>query len=320
MRKSALTLRLPVTFPAGGGITSWKAQEGKEATMRTIFAGLLLALLLPATAPAHGHFRLEKKEAVQKEFRFDDPQKGKTVTVDNVFGSITVRGTAAATVRLEATRTLRADTPADLEQAARDVTLKMSEKDNRVDIFVDGPFRCRDGGIEMHDPDYIVAYDFTLEVPARTDLVLKTVNQGDIRVAGVSGAFSVRNVNGRIEMEGIAGSGSCHTVNGRVRAVFRENPAAACSFRTVNGDVDVRFAPGLAADFSLKTLNGDMYSDFPVSYLPSKAQPGRREKGRFVYRSRGFQGVRVGKGGPEITVDTLNGDIIIANEKSNQGE
>jgi len=289
--------------------------------MRTIFAGLLLALLLPALAAAHDDFRLEKKDATRLEFRFSAPQKEKTVTVNNVFGSITVRGTTAATVRLEAKKTLRADTQGDLEKAEREVTLKTAEKDNHLDIIVDGPFRCRDGGIDMRDPDYVVAYDFTLEVPARTNLVLKTVNEGDILVSSVSGVFDVRNVNGRIEMEGIAGSGNCRTVNGRIRAEFRENPAVACSFKTVNGDLDVRFAPGLAADFSLKTLNGDVYSDFPVSYLPSKPGVAKREKGHYIYRSHRFQGVRVGQGGPEITMDTLNGDIMIAGrKKSDQGE
>jgi len=289
--------------------------------MRTILAGLLLALLLPALAGAHEHFRLEKKDAVHQEFRFTDPQKEKTVTVDNVFGSITVRGTAAATVKLDAKKTLRADSQGDLDKAEREVSLKTAEKENHLDIIVDGPFRCRDGGIQWNDPDYIVAYDFTLEVPARTNLVLKTVNEGDIHVSNISGVFKVHNVNGRIEMESIAGSGSCHTVNGRIRAVFRENPGADCTFRTVNGDVEVRFAPGLAADFSLKTMNGDVYSDFPVSYLPPKPGVEKREHGRYVYRRHGFQGVRVGRGGPEITMDTLNGDIMIAGKKkSNQGE
>ncbi len=79
--------------------------------------------------------------------------------------------------------------------------------------------------------------------------------------------------------------------------------------------MDVRFTPGLAADFRLKTFNGEIYSDFPVSYLPARPGAAKREKGRFVYRSHSFQGVRVGKGGPEITMDTLNGDIMIAGDK-----
>jgi len=83
----------------------------------------------------------------------------------------------------------------------------------------------------------------------------------------------------------------------------------------VNGDVEARFAPGLAAEFRLKTLNGGIFSDFPVSYLPPKPGVVKRENGRYVYHGRSFQGVRVGQGGPEISMETLNGDILLANEK-----
>jgi len=283
--------------------------------MNKILLILLLVSLFPALAPGHDAFRLEKKDQIAQVFNFSFPEKAKTVKIDNVFGSITVRGTAAATVRLEARKILRADSQDDLLKAEREVTLKMAEKDNILDIYVDGPFRCRDGSVNWSDRDYVVAYDFELQVPEQTSLVLKTVNDGDILVKNVRGDFTVRNVNGRIEMEGIAGSGSCKTVNGRIRATFRENPAAACAFTTINGDLDVCFTPGLAADFQLKTFNGEIYSDYPVSYLPATAGAAQREKGRFVYRSHSFKGVRVGKGGPEITMDTLNGDIAIASNK-----
>jgi hypothetical protein len=277
---------------------------------------LLLASLFPVLAPGHEAYSLEKKDTIAQVFQFSSPGKAKTVKIDNVFGSITVSGTAAATVRLEAKRSRRADSQDGLLKAEREVTLKMAEKDNLLDIYVDGPFRCHDGSVDWSDRDYTVTYDFELQVPEQTSLVLKTVNDGDILVKGVKGEFTIRNVNGRIELQDIAGPVSCKTVNGSVRAGFLENPAAVCAFTTVNGDVDVRFAPGLAADFRLKTFNGEIYSDFPVSYLPAQAEPGHRENGRFVYRSHGFQGVRVGKGGPEITMDTLNGDIMIAGKKN----
>ena len=122
-----------------------------------------------------------------------------------------------------------------------------------------------------------MAYDFDLQVPEQTSLVLKTVNDGDILVRNVRGDFTVRNVNGRIELQDITGPVSGKTVNGRIRAAFRENPPSACSFTTVNGDLEARFAPGLAAEFQLKTLNGEIFSDFPVSYLPPK--PGDGEAG-----------------------------------------
>jgi len=254
-------------------------------------------------------------ESITKVFTFTSPEKARTVKIDNVFGSITVSGTRTAEARLDAKKRLRADSQEGLQKADREVTLKMAEKDNVLDIYVDGPFRCRDGSTNWSDRDYIVAYDFELQVPEQTSLVLKTVNDGDILVRNVRGEVTVRNVNGRIELQDITGPVSGRTVNGRIRAAFRENPASACSFTTVNGDVEARFAPGLAAEFQLKTLNGGIFSDFPVSYLPPKPGTAKRENGRFVYHSRSFQGVRVGQGGPEISMETLNGDIMIANEK-----
>jgi len=283
--------------------------------MKKYFPVLLLALLLPALGPGHEAYRLEKRDTITQVFKFSAAERARTVKIDNVFGSITVSGTGTGEVRLEARKLVRADSQDALQKAERDVTLKMAEKDNQVDIYVDGPFRCRDGSDRWAGHDYIVAYDFTVQVPERTSLVLKTVNDGDILVSNVRGEFTVSNVNGHIELQGIAGPVSGKTVNGRIRAAFSENPAAACSFTTVNGDLEARFPAGLAAEFQLKTLNGGIFSDFPVSYLPATPGTASREKGRYVYRSRSFQGVRVGQGGPEIRMETLNGDIMIAGDK-----
>ncbi len=289
--------------------------------MKKILLGLLAASLLPVLAPGHDSYRLEKKDDIAKVFAFSSPEKAKTVKIDNVFGSITVCGARTTEVKLKARKLLRADSQEALQRAERDVALQMSEKDNVLDVYVDGPFRRRDNSSCWSDSDYTVVYDFELQVPEQTSLILKTVNDGDIVVQNVRGEFTVRNVNGRIDLQEIAGPVSGKTVNGRIRAAFRENPGAACSFKTVNGDVDVLFTPDLAAEFQLKTLNGEIFSSFPVSYLPAKPGEAQREKGRFVYRSRGFQGVRVGQGGPEIRLETLNGDIMIADKsKTHQGE
>jgi hypothetical protein len=283
--------------------------------MKKLLLVFILAIVTSSLTRGNETFRLEKKDTIKEVFKFTFPEKAKTVKIDNVFGSINVIGTQTTEARLEAKKILSADSQDELLKAEREVKLNMVEKDNQLDIYVDGPFRCRDGSREWSNRDYIVTYDFKLEVPELTNLILKTVNDGDILVKNVKGDFTVRNVNGHIELQEISGPVSCKTVNGRIRAAFRENPPSACTFLTVNGDLDVSFTPDLAADFQLKTFNGEIYSDYPVSYLPAKAEPGRQEKGRFVYRSPSFQGVRVGKGGPEITMDTLNGDIIIAGKK-----
>ena len=288
--------------------------------MNKVLLALLLAFLWPVVAPGHDSYSLEKKDAIAQVFKFSAPEKAKTVTIDNVFGSITVSGVQTNDVRLEAKKTLRAGSPDELLKAEREVKLNMAEKDNRLDIYVDGPFRCRGGSSDGSDRDYTATFDFTLQVPEQTSLILKTVNDGDIVVRHVKGDFSVRNVNGHIELQDIAGTVSCRTVNGRIRAAFREDPPSACSFTTVNGDLEISFSPTLAADFQLKTLNGEIYTDYSnSSYLPGKnAAESSRQKGRYVYRSNRHQGVRIGNGGPEIKMETLNGDIVIANKSKKE--
>jgi hypothetical protein len=78
----------------------------------------------------------------------------------------------------------------------------------------------------------------------------------------------------------------------------------------VNGNVDVSFPDGLGADFAMKTFNGGLFTDFDAQPLATTAPAaGERRSGRFVYRANEFTRVRVGSGGPEITFETLNGNV-----------
>lgn len=256
------------------------------------------------------------RETVQRTLTFSDPGRAKTVVVDDVFGSVEVTGGPISEVRLHAERSVRAESPEAEERARREVTLDTTEGANTVAVTVNGPFRCRDGSVQWNEDDrkYVVRYDLKLEVPEQVDLVVKTVNDGDVVVRGVRGRLTVRNVNGRIELDRVSGSVDARTVNGAIRASFGANPGGDSQFKTVNGEVRLAFAPGLAADFAMKTLNGEMRSDFDVLSLPARPLEGRRENGRYVYRSDRFQNFRVGAGGPRVSMETLNGDLVVASK------
>jgi hypothetical protein len=213
-----------------------------------------------------------------------------------------------------ARRTIRAKSPDRIERAKAEVKLDVKAAGSGIDIYVDGPFRCRVQdceGLRWLEWGYEVQYDFVLKVPRRTGLTLKTVNRGEITVRGVEGDFDVRNVNGKIAMESVAGAGRARTVNGGIRVGFVRNPASPCSFKTVNGDVEASFRDGLAADLRLQSMRGEAYSDFASIKLP--AEPVTRETagGRTIFKRGGATGARVGKGGPEIRCEALNGDIFI---------
>jgi hypothetical protein len=269
--------------------------------------GLLLACV-PLMAA-----EVEQNETIQKTYPLSGAAP-KKVIVDNVDGSIHVTGVAGSEVRLVAHKRLRADSPETAEQARRDVKLDISQDANTVRFYVDGPFRCRDGGIHIHrDPGYEVKYDLELQVPHDTAIDLKTINDGEIKVENVAGDYKVDNINGGIEMTEISGSGKVYALNGHVKVTFRENPRGKSSFGSLNGEVRVSFQPDLNADLRFKTFNGGVYTDYTVSYLPLPAASGERHGTKFVYKSNEWSAVRVGHGGPELSFDAFNGNIRILN-------
>ncbi len=258
--------------------------------------------------------KVEEKEKIARTLHFQDLSQPKEVLVDNIFGSITVEGFNGQDVQLVVHKTIKGRNKEKIIKAREEVKLDIKEESNTIDLYVDGPFRDRDEEGRQrgrYDPGYRVYYDFQIKVPHKTNLSLKTATDGKIRVENVEGEFDIKHANGRIDLIEVAGSGHAHTANGDVRVLFSKNPESDCSFKTVNGDVTVSFQKNLSADFRLKTFHGDGYSDFPITYLPSRPAKKGREDGKFVYKSDRSVGVRVDRGGPEILMDTLNGDLLI---------
>lgn len=292
-----------------------------------VFALLLAVFVLEAGG--NKDLTVKKSETIEKNLTFKGGNQ--TLEIDNIFGAIHLEGYNGKSVKLTAVKTIKAKTNEKLQKAQEEVKLDIAVNGGDITLFVDGPFRKDNGRVEWNSKKigYIVQYDFKLKVPRKTSITLKTVNHGDIKVSGIegkcvlrnvndkiqvsdlSGDFDIHTVNGGVRVKDVTGSGSAHTVNGKVLVDFVKNPPKDCSFHTINGKLDIGFRPGLSADFKVKTFNGKVYSDFPAVYLPSSPKKGERKDGKFVYKSSGFQGIRIGKGGPTIKMDTLNGNIYI---------
>lgn len=234
-----------------------------------------------------------------------------TVIVKNVFGSVHVIAHDGATVDMTATETVTGDLHADIERARKEVELRTESEDGRV------AFRVRRIGSESSDccnrwEGYRVAYDIEVRVPRDAAVEVSTVNDGDVVVEGVRGTFEVHNVNGGVRLTGLRGAGHVATVNGPVSATFERGPAAATSFKTINGKIDVSFPQDLAADLSFKTMHGEIYTDFdsqPISSEPVRDRS--RDGGKLVVRAEHGSSIRVGKGGPAYSFETLNGNVYV---------
>ncbi|UCG51769.1 MAG: hypothetical protein JSW58_16610 [Candidatus Latescibacterota bacterium] len=258
---------------------------------------------------------IERTVDIEKTLRFGDVAGDRLVVVDNVFGSIEVVGYNGEEVRVKIRKTIVARSNKKVAEAEEEVTLEVTEDDDLIELYVDGPFReKRKRGVNWRGykrEGYKVIFDFELEVPKGCAVELRTVNEGDINVNSVEGDFDVNNVNGGIEMKGVRGSGAVYTVNGKVLLEFDDNPKDDCSFGTINGDVRLYFQRDLSADFYLKTMNGEVYTDFEVAALPVRTKKSNSRNGKKTYKVGHMSGVRAGKGGPEIELNTLNGDMFI---------
>jgi hypothetical protein len=278
-----------------------------------VTACVLVATVLDAS---RRNWTAEAREAFHYTFSSD-----KTLDVDNVDGAIQVVGDNGNTIRVEGERIARGEDQQALDRAKRDVKLDVNEKDGVAQFYVNGPFRdnghsSADHGFHEHfdEHEYEVTYNFTVHVPRDTGLRLRTVN-GDVGTEDTRGKFDIHGVNGSVTMTGVAGSGTLRTVNGRTTVSFRENPREASDFQTVNGAIEASFPPNFSADLRLKTVNGQAYTDFDATaLLPSTAQAGDRRNGKFVYRANHTSSVRIGSGGPELSFETVNGDIRIKKE------
>ena len=287
------------------------------AALGIALLGLALAGAASSAAqtPTKGDkYKIEDKDKIEQTLKFKDAAAPREVKLDNIFGAIEVRGTDGADVTLSAAKTIRAVSADAVKKAKDEVKLDIRTEGGTIDIYVDGPFRCQTHdcpGYKDRDFGYEVDYDFVLTVPRKTALTLKSVTGGDVAIHGVEGRFDVSNVNGKVLLEDMDGSGEARTVNGLVRVGFARNPKSDCIFKTINGDVELAFRDGLGADIKMKTFNGEAFSDFEVKSLPLPAAAPESKNGRFIYKRGGFSRVRIGAGGPEITCDTLNGDILI---------
>ncbi len=285
-----------------------------------------LLLALAAISTALPTLAMEDSRTWRETRTFTAGGGPRVLELDGFRGNITATATRGDAVEIVVHEKVTGRSKEEIAEARRQVTVDFSQQGNKVTVYVDGPFRCRDRDKDREqcrnctcgdrDKDRVsqrVTHDFELRIPAGTEIDLGTV-MGDVRVDGTDGPFEVSSVNGKVEMAGVRGAGTARSVNGGVKVTFAANPAGACRFETVNGELDVAFRPGLGANMSFKTLNGEVYTDFPYKLRSLATSAGDRKDGRFVLRKAGNFGITIGSGGPEVAFATINGDILVRNQ------
>ncbi|GAB2586244.1 DUF4097 family beta strand repeat-containing protein [Spirosoma areae] len=289
--------------------------------MKPFVIPALVGLVLSCTqSPATAQ---EFKEHISKEFTVSKAANS-SLAIYNINGFIKVEGYSGDKVVLEIDKSITAKNNQDLETGKKEFQLQVEQKGDSVIAYIAEPFDSRprrnrrnnsaaDRWNNDRDVDYDFTLNFTVKVPKGLNLVVSTVNGGNVTVKDVDGALKARNVNGAIALTNVKGTTDAHTINGNVDVDYVANPPENSSYYTLNGNINVSYPANLSADLQFKTFQGKFFTDFPnTEVLPVQAIKTTRQTGTgTVYKLNKNTAIRIGSGGKTFKFETFNGSIYI---------
>jgi hypothetical protein len=290
---------------------------------------IMLALSIQLTG-----FAQKFTEKITKELTFE--KKGEnTLMVANINGSVKISGYEGDKVMIEVTKTIRAKTEERLQKGKNEIQLGVMDLADTLILFTEGLCsrfgRTGKNGNWNHtskgwgyqwnheQKGCREVYDYTLEyvirVPRTVNLIISTVNNGDIDVQNVLASVMTNNVNGSIKLSGIERETVAHTINGNVDITYTKNPEKPCKYYTLNGDINAWFQKGLAAELTFESFNGNFFTNVPtLESLPTEVEKKTTDKGiKYKVNANRF---KIGNGGALLDFETFNGDVYLK-EKTN---
>lgn len=283
--------------------------------MKKLIIPILSGVILSCTnAPAQ-----EPKftETIKKEFVVSPSS---VLAVYNIDGFIKVEGYDGNKVLIEVEKTISGKTNEIVEEGKQEFKLEFEQKADSLIAYTIEPFdsrpnrnRDRWNKNEYRKIQYRYNLNYTIKVPKSMNLVVSTINNGDILVTDVSGFMQVNNINGKITVKNAQKANDIHTINGDVNINYTVLPPDSAKYYTLNGNLTMIFPNNLSADCSFKSFNGDFYTDFEdVEKLPARVTKtvSETDKGTTHKLSKGSI-IRIGSGGKNLKFETFNGNIYI---------
>jgi hypothetical protein len=230
--------------------------------------------------------------------------------IDNIWGNVRVRSGAAREIVVTVSEKRSAPTQELFDLSKETIYLDVQADAAGVSLVVAKPERMM--GRRDRCRDCRVEYQFEVTVPTGTNVDVSTVTDGGIDVAGTGGPVNASNVNGPVAARDLQDCAQIESVNGAVDVSFARSPSRDCSIKTINGDITLTVPGSAGLDAALSMMQGKVVSEFDLEplALPAKVEQ-RNEDGRFVYHIAQAAGIRLGKGGPTFSIESLNGDLRI---------
>lgn len=233
-----------------------------------------------------------------------EPSTGGEVTVDAV-----KRGADAREVRIEVVRRSQGYVVCAIYPHDDDDGWNSHRRDGDGDGDEprDACSQLGGGGRDIH-----ASVDFTVHVPAGVRFAATTVS-GDVYADRLRSPVRAASVSGDVHVQ-TYGPVQASSVSGDVTADVGRG-GEEMEFRSVSGNVSLRLPANVDADLQARTISGEIESDFPLTMdSMARRSEDREERGGFVrvnvrvgHEAHG----RLGRGGSELKITTVSGDITV---------
>jgi hypothetical protein len=275
--------------------------------------GLVCGFLSPVKAQ-----NLEFSQHQTREFAAG--ATGGVLALYNLGGFIHVQGYAGQKVVIDLDERITADDSATLEAGKKEVRVAFDQSPDSILVYTAEPYDTRPRrrnhwqySDDREDIEYRYTLSYTVKVPFGMNLIVSTINDGDIEVQDVAGSLKVNNINGPISIKNAKGITDARTINGNLTVSYTSVPPDGSKYYTLNGKLTVTYPADLSADHQLKRMNGRFYTDFPnVEILPAEVTKNTQPNSSGTVYKLGIDNrVRIGSGGKVFRFETMNGNIYI---------
>ena len=251
----------------------------------------LPALLICMGAPACNLQFSTGVEAKDTWTRTYKVKEGATVELREPNGRIRV-AIVRALARLSAvnaTKVVKGPSEEAAKAALADVIIKEVATADRVEI----DSTSSSAGISFRLSRRV---DYDVRMPRNGQLTIKSTN-GEIRVIAIAGFVKIEAVNGDIELTGMEKGVDVDAVNGRVQVEMAAIGDGGVRCKTTNGQIILTLPASAKATLAARVANGVVHTENLT--VQSTESSHRRLDGT------------IGGGGPEIRLDTMNGEVRI---------
>lgn len=246
----------------------------------------LLSVWLVAVSACNVHFsnQVEAKDTWTRSYKVN---AGATIELREANGRIRVEAIDGDQVQVQATRVVKASTDEAAKAGLADFKISETASADRVEIDSTTP------GLQL-TMSHSRRVDYDVKVPRASNLTIKTTN-GKVTVQSVAGAVRIEAVNGDISATGLEQGVDVSAVNGRVQLEFAKIGDTGARCKTTNGQIVVTVPANAKATIAARVTNGVIHTE--------------NLQMRATEESRRRLDATIGGGGPEIRLETLNGEI-----------